>query len=550
MSTAESTPEKTWRAQAARYGLISEVVLLISTTSDMKRLLKDSISKVKWVLDFERCTLALKSEDDTTYSVQTLLETRRKIDRFSADAIPVATGIIGKVLSDGQVIYVDNLSDQTHGYEFVDPVLQGDTLHALLVLPLQTPDRILGVLSFATVREDGFNREDLKVTQTFASHLAMGIDRFQQNERLVQANRELSNLASFPELNPSAVIELDLNGQPTYINPGAKSMFPTLEKLARAHPLLADWNTVIEEIDEQPDKSLTHEMQIGEKWYQCMLHSVDQSQHIRLYCRDITQAKKVQGLQVAKDAAEAASYAKSTFIANMSHELRTPLNAVIGYSEMLEEDARDMGFDDALEDLHKIKNAGKHLLNIISDILDISKIEAGKVEFENTSFSINNLLLEINETAETLIVRNDNQFVRNVGPDLGMMCADRTKVEQIVFNLLSNAAKFTKDGTVTINAHLITEGRLTLLEVSVTDTGIGMNEEQLATVFDAFVQADQSTTREYGGTGLGLAICNQLCELMGGSISALSTLGEGSTFIMRLPVEREEVVCTDTEYAL
>jgi signal transduction histidine kinase/DNA-binding response OmpR family regulator len=241
---------------------------------------------------------------------------------------------------------------------------------------------------------------------------------------------------------------------------------------------------------------------------------------------------KVEALRTA---AEDANKAKSTFLANMSHELRTPMNAIIGYSEMLMEDAEDEGLDSFTQDLGRIRSAGKHLLSLINDVLDLSKIEAGKVTLHLTDFSPSELLGEVAMTVRPMASANDNELLVEADPALGEMHADETKVRQTLLNLLSNACKFTNQGAVTVRArHETAEGAEWMI-FSVEDTGIGMTEEQCEKVFDEFTQADSSTTKEYGGTGLGLPISQKMCRLMGGDITVDSTVGVGTTFTVRLP---------------
>jgi PAS domain S-box-containing protein len=273
--------------------------------------------------------------------------------------------------------------------------------------------------------------------------------------------------------------------------------------------------------------------------------------------QDITERKQVEvALRDSKEVAEAANHAKSQFLANMSHELRTPLNAIIGYSEMLQEDAEALGYGDIAPDLEKIRGAGKHLLALINDILDISKIEAGKMELYLETFDLSTLIYEVQTTIAPLIEKNNNALHLVCPTDLGNMYADLTKVRQILLNLLSNAAKFTENGTITLTIEQTAEIAWDLpmqssspvgviaaaahpawIAFQVKDTGIGMSLEQLEKVFQAFTQADASTTRKYGGTGLGLAISRRFCQMMGGDISVASKVGEGSTFTIRLPLQ-------------
>jgi len=238
---------------------------------------------------------------------------------------------------------------------------------------------------------------------------------------------------------------------------------------------------------------------------------------------------------------EAASRHKSDFLASMSHELRTPLNAIIGYSEMLMEEESDRDRRDIVPDLQKIRASGKHLLSLINDILDLSKIEAGEIELSPETFDIAGLIEDVASTVQPLIDKNANVLTIDRAGDLGAMYADITKVRQILYNLLSNACKFTERGTITLNAVQEHADRADWLLLSVRDTGIGMTDEQMAKLFQPFSQADIQTARKYGGTGLGLAITKRFCGIMGGEIAVRSELGKGTTFTVRLPLVSPQV---------
>ncbi len=242
-------------------------------------------------------------------------------------------------------------------------------------------------------------------------------------------------------------------------------------------------------------------------------------------------------LGVQREAADRANAAKSSFLANMSHELRTPMNAIIGYSEMLTEDAEDDGLDDMVADLNKINAAGTHLLSLINDILDLSKIEAGRMELFLETFNLREMLEEVASTAQPLFEKNHNDFVMDAKDGLGLVHADVTKVRQSLFNLLSNAAKFTESGTITLAVQREASDAGEWVVMAVADTGIGIPPDKLGKVFDEFSQADESTTRDFGGTGLGLSLTRQLCQMMGGDILLESEVGVGSTFTIRLPAE-------------
>jgi signal transduction histidine kinase len=240
-------------------------------------------------------------------------------------------------------------------------------------------------------------------------------------------------------------------------------------------------------------------------------------------------------LREAKDMADEANRAQSIFLAKMSHELRTPLNAVIGFSEILLDDVELDGKDSRKKaDLLRINSAGKHLLSLVTDVLDLSKIESNRIDLKIERFDLNEMVREVIATVEPLVVENENKLVVKCPQDLGIVSTDQTKLRQAALNLLSNAAKFTRNGTVTLTVQRRKRQAGDWIEIQVQDTGIGIAETEVGRLFQNFGQANRSTSSRYGGTGLGLALSQKLCALMGGGISVKSELGQGSCFSIRV----------------
>ena len=251
-------------------------------------------------------------------------------------------------------------------------------------------------------------------------------------------------------------------------------------------------------------------------------------------------AERTQSLTQAMEKADSANKAKSEFLANMSHELRTPLNAIIGYSEILIEEVEDLEPQDFIPDLQKICGSAKNLLGLINDVLDLSKIEAGRMEIYAETFDVNSLVEEVLGTIKPLIAKNHNHIIVHCDSEIGLMYADLTKVRQSLLNLLSNAAKFTTNGTISFSVSLYESAQQPWIRFQVKDSGIGMTTPQIDKLFQAFTQADTSTTRKYGGTGLGLTITQKFCQMMGGDIRVESEFGKGSNFIIELPIATQQ----------
>lgn len=404
--------------------------------------------------------------------------------------------------------------------------------------------------------------EDGRVTRWFGTSTDITAQR-QAEARALAAERRLRFALQVARIGSWT---WDLDGETLEADEGFRTLFglppgdrelPAAEFLARIHPEDAPHvaATFAQARREQGEFDL--EFRLGvEGWevrWAVARGSVERRPFGRgLYALGITwdvteRRQREEDLAAAKLAAEEANRAKSQFIANMSHELRTPLSAIIGYAELLEEEAEDLGEAAAhmAEDLGKIEVSARHLLSLINGVLDLSKIEAGKMEVEVEAFDVAPLVDEVCATVEGLMAKKDNAFAAELAPDLGTMQSDPVKLRQCLFNLLSNAAKFTEGGRVTLSASRQGEW----LSFRVADTGIGMTPEQQDKLFQRFTQADVSTTRRFGGTGLGLALTKAFAEMMGGTIAVESTEGEGTSFTLTLPADVRHPVDPDTAAA-
>jgi PAS domain S-box-containing protein len=340
-----------------------------------------------------------------------------------------------------------------------------------------------------------------------------------------------------------AVLVLDAHSRIVDLNPSAQRMLNRAASEVIGQPadkILSGRPDLIERYRDVVDAQAEIELGAEAKCYYDLRISPLYDRHARLtgrliVLRDITDRKLVEAaMYQAKEDAEIANRAKSTFLANMSHELRTPLTSIMGYSELLKVMAEARGYTDIIIDLERIGAAGGHLLALINDILDLSKIEAGKLDLYLEKFNVPALVIYVETTVRPLVEQNGNLLEVRCPDELGAIYADLTRVRQILFNLLSNAAKFTTGGLITLTVSRKRDnGDWFCFQVA--DTGIGMSPEQLQGLFNDFTQADASTTRKYGGTGLGLALSRRFCHLMGGNISVESQVGQGSIFTVCLP---------------
>ncbi len=410
------------------------------------------------------------------------------------------------------------------------------TAHAVMVTPLMIGPRLVGTIAIVhTDPERRFTPYDLRLLNMFAPQAAIAIE----NARLyTSAQRERQYFEQLLLNSPVAIIILGLDQNIVSCNPEFEKLFGFTEEEARGRNLdeLINSPETLREAVQYTDGALARPVHgIGRRrrkdgsYVDVELAGVPvfvegRCVGVMAIYHDMTEQL------AARSDAEAANRAKSQFLANMSHELRTPLNAIIGYSEMLQEEAEDLGHHGLLPDLKKIQQAGKHLLSLINDVLDLSKIEAGKMELHPETFDLATLIGDVRTTVEPMVARKGNRLEIACPADVGAMRSDPVKVRQVLLNLLSNASKFTERGVVSLSAGRADHDGVPMVVFRVADTGVGMTPEQMERIFEAFAQADATVSRKYGGTGLGLTITRRFCQMLGGDVKAESAPGRGSTF--------------------
>ncbi len=412
------------------------------------------------------------------------------------------------------------------------------TIWSVMAAPLLIGNTLVGAM--ASVHSDPkriFGADDLRLLNLFTPQAAIAI----QNARLYnEAQRQKQYFEAVVLNSPVAIVTLNLKGVITSFNPAFEKLFgytpeeaigKELDSLLNTPETLAEATAYTEQATSQTARGIGKRRRRDGTFLDVELAGVPvivdgERVGIMALYHDVTDLLR------ANADAKAANQAKSQFLANMSHELRTPLNAIIGYSEILEEEAAETGQDAFIPDLNKIKSAGKHLLTLINDVLDLSKIEAGKMEIFAETFDIKQIVDEAATTIRPSVAKNNNALKVVCPADIGVMHSDVVKVRQILLNLLSNACKFTDNGTIALEAARETAD----IVFRISDTGIGMTTEQMSRLFEAFTQAEASTTRSYGGTGLGLTITRNFCQMLGGVVDLESERGKGSTFTVRLPV--------------
>jgi PAS domain S-box-containing protein len=421
----------------------------------------------------------------------------------------------------------------------------------VVAAPLLIGQRLVGAI--AIVDEDAtrvFGDSELRLLNLFTPQAAIAIEGARLYE---DAARQREFFRSLLNNSPVAIVQLDTDYNVAGCNPAFTELFGFTEADARGRnldELITDPETLGEatkyshDAVDRPVKGIGRRRRKNGSFVDVEILGVpviaDESRVALMgMYHDISE------LLEARREAEGANRAKSQFLANMSHELRTPLNAIIGYSEMLQEEAADREQPEFVADLQKIHVAGRHLLTLINDVLDLSKIEAGKMEFTPETFDVREAVEAVVTTVRPLVEKNGNRLDVRIDADAGIMHADLTRVRQVILNLLSNAGKFTEHGLITLDVRREGAGGGQIVAFRISDTGIGISPEEMSRLFQAFSQADATTARRYGGTGLGLAISRQISQQMGGDITVESAPGRGSTFTVTLPASLRPTVAVD-----
>jgi len=458
----------------------------------------------------------------------------------------IGEGAMGRVAETNEPLVIPDYQEwASRSAKYTQSVVQ-----TVMAAPLMIGSRLVGVI--AAVHSDPsreFGTEDLRLLELFAPQAAIAIE----NARLfTESRRQQKYFEELVRNSPVAIVTLDTSHDVLSCNPAFETLFGYTQDEILGHNLDDLITTPETRVDamgytrqalaRNPVKIISQRRRKDGRSLDVEILGVPvlidgEPQGLMALYHDITE------LLQAREAAETANSAKSQFLANMSHELRTPLNAIIGYSEMLAEETAHDGNEEYVSDLEKIGAAGKHLLTLINEILDLSKIEAGRMELFLEEFDGDAMVEEVLTTIRPVASGNGNELELIRQDSIGLMRADVVKVRQILFNLLSNACKFTEQGNVSLEVKgLAADGRnRERISFAVRDTGIGMTEEQLGRLFAAFSQADVSTTRRYGGTGLGLVISRRFARMMGGDVDVSSAPGEGSVFTLVLPARVSEV---------
>ena len=524
------------RKRADEQKALLETMADLSSERELSKLLQATLKRAIDLLAVTGGELAIYDEQ----SKELVIVASYNIGKDSTGVrLKLGEGAMGTVAETHQPIIIRDY-DSWVG----KPTVYSDVkIWSVMAAPLLIGNTLVGAM--ASVHSDPkriFGQDDLRLLNLFTPQAAVAI----QNARLYNdAQRQKQYFEAVVLNSPVAIVTLRLDGVITSFNPAFEKLFGyspeeaigrDLDSLLNTPETLAEATQYTAQATEQTARGIGKRRRRDGTFLDVELAGVpvivdEERVGIMALYHDVTDLLR------ANEEAKAANSAKSQFLANMSHELRTPLNAIIGYSEILQEEAADAGQGSFIPDLEKIQSAGKHLLTLINDVLDLSKIEAGKMDIFAETFDIKPLVDEAVTTIKPSAAKNRNTLEVKCPDDIGQMHSDVVKVRQILLNLLSNAGKFTQDGKISLSVSRDAPGPDATILFSITDTGIGMTHDQMEKLFEAFTQAEASTTRTYGGTGLGLALTRNFCKLLNGDVTVASERGQGSTFTVRLPAK-------------
>ena len=513
-----------------------DTLAYLSSELDLSNLLQAVLARALILLDVPCGQVSIFDEDRQELVV---VASKNVDDDSTGRRLKLGEGLMGTVARAREPLIIPSYQEWVGR----SPQYAGLPLYATMAAPLLIGRRLVGAI--ATAHSDAarvLGPDDLRRLMLFAPQAAIAIE----NARLYAATqRERQYFRAVVENSPVAIVTLDLVGRIVSCNPAFERLFGYTEDEAVGRDLdglistgetLSEAKAYTELAREQTAAGIGRRRRKDGSFLDVELAGVPvvvdgKRVGIMALYHDVTDLLRVRAEALA------ANSAKSRFLASMSHELRTPLNAIIGYAELLQEELEERGHRELTADVLSVQRAGKHLLSLINDILDLSKIEAGKLELCLEAFDVRAMMDDVLATAAPLARTNDNRLEARCSDVAGTMCADLTKVRQSLLNLLSNACKFTAHGTVEISVSRTVEHGGEWVLFRVEDTGIGLTPEQIGRLFEPFAQAEASTASQYSGTGLGLAITRRLCRLMGGDVSVESKPGSGSTFTVRLPAE-------------
>jgi len=519
------------RRRADEHQAILATLADLSSELELEKVLESVLSRAVRLLDVSGGELAVFRQDTRELEIVANQNTGRV---SLGTRIALGEGAMGQVAKTLEPLSIEDYRTWTGR----STRYSGVEARAALVMPLLIGKRLVGAINFwHSVEQRRFTESDLRLAGLFAPQAAIAIE----NAHLfMAAQQQQQYFAELVRNSPVAVVTLDPDHHVVSCNPAFEQLYgyteseitgKSLDDLITTEATRAAAVSYTREAGDHAVRGMGQRRRKNGTMVDVEVQAVPV----------IVNGKRVGMMGLYHDiselletrrAAEAANAAKSGFLASMSHELRTPLNAILGYSEMLQEDAADGGHEEMIPDLQKIHSAGRHLLTLINEVLDLSKIEAGKMELYLETVEVKKVVEDVATTVRPLVERNGNRLEIEVHGDPGSMRADATRVRQVLLNLLSNAAKFTEHGVITLGA----EREADAMVFRVSDTGIGMTTEQLGRLFEAFTQAEASTTSKYGGTGLGLALSRKFCQLMGGDVTVASVPGKGSVFTARIPL--------------